>query len=350
MGMTKAQRSGEYYKTQAAAWKTIAASKKTDGNAWMNYYDAARYSNMFNKGEDNDLKKIVAAINQNIPNSFEANYLTFALNPWEKKSFQYLEKAYAIQPENPRTYQAFINTYLIADDNSKYNEFCKKHYYSVDNSPGLLSWNYNALVNLEPNAILFTEGDNDTYPAWIIQEAKGFRKDVFVINTNLFMDDNYRNLILSKLKTPKFTSSVEQLGLLAYRQAIIDHILKHSNRPVYFGIGTRKNMRDKYVDNLHLVGLSFKHTADNFDHIAILRKSYENDFLLDYIKMPMLEDPHQVELDRYSRSYLPSLIKLYEHYKQSGELLKAGTIKELTLLIGEKSNTLEETKKTLAKY
>jgi len=138
------------------------------------------------------------------------------------------------------------------------------NYYYVDRSGNYIAYDYahNLLSSAEENSVLFTLGDNDTFPLWCLQEAYGVRKDVAVVNLSLANTKWYIRQVRDYMNVPLGWSDDDIDNLRPFRtrdgkdfhlrSQLVDIILARalSVRPVGFSVTVSPDYRTYFGERI----------------------------------------------------------------------------------------------------
>jgi hypothetical protein len=349
------QKPNEWYIQQAELWKKEIQKNPKNPEAWHNYYNAVRYANyeetIGTKDKKNRLEQIIEDMGKAIPGTYEYYHLKY----WDTCNLNDIsleEKAYQLQPERVDPYYSFITHYEFTGKEQKMKEFCKKLYESRDIAPGLVNYNYNVIMSTEKDAILFTNGDNDTYPLWMLQKALGIREDVTVLNIPISRAN--KTYLERKLRKKGIVIDFNGLPELMDEKFIPELCqtlcTKYPDTPIYFALTVSAHYTKSLTDDLYIIGLAYQYSTKRIDNLALLKKNLEKNLRLDYLKYDWYTEGYLADgiVKQLNTNYIAPAIMLAQHYKASGEEEEALEWKDWALAIAEKcgkKELIEEIKK-----
>lgn len=343
-------RGTNWYEDQLKLWKAEIDKNPKNGTAWSNYYASARALRNTTPHGSEERKKytelcaqIPAEVQKAIPNTFEGYFIPFIENEGAWGNPEGLLKAAAINPDDPRLLDEMLIHYAMERNQQQFDVYGQKMFNTNELPVGLLNWGYNVMSELDENAILFTCGDNDTYAAWIMQAAKKMRRDITVVNTSLIELEGYRNRLLKELGYPPLTLKEPESDEEYWqkKKQIYAHFFQ-GKRPVYVATTAINLFEKDFGDKLYLTGLAYKYSESNFDNTAVIRRNYENRYLLDYLKEVFSYNIGDLKAQEFNGMYVPSMIKLYNHYSETEETAKKQNLEILLLKVAEQSGQQNE--------
>ena len=138
---------------------------------------------------------------------------------WIKEKFQ-STGGYA-----PTGYGILILAFLLVPMN-----MLRTNYHQANRKGNYVAWDYsyNLLQTCDQDAIIFTNGDNDTFPLWYLQDVEGVRRDVRVVclsllNTNWYIKQLKHGEPHGAKKVPITTSDadIENIGPREFQTRVI---------------------------------------------------------------------------------------------------------------------------------
>jgi hypothetical protein len=314
------------YKSKAEFWKDQTEINPTNENAWICWYKAERYKNYsshskeISKSSQETLNTIIEKMKYSVPESFALQYAMYLNEKKSIKAFEHLQKANKIQPNNIEILDDLLAMKVIEGDMAgakKYSlEIAQKHPFDAPE----MEYNRNVLNSLEPNSILLTNGNVDTYPIIIDQQISGLRTDITVVCLDWLNNEIYANQIAQKIGLKNKNIHTDK----PY-QALSEILQSQSGLPVYLSLTIPPNELAKYSSQLFLTGLVMKYSKFPVDNIPSLVYNWENLFLKNQINA----------IHELNRNYLPPLIQLYTYYKNKGDTQKADQVRSYVVSIAK---------------
>ncbi|MBM3285915.1 MAG: hypothetical protein FJY88_00975 [Candidatus Eisenbacteria bacterium] len=177
----------EQYQRLAAEWEAYVQKHPTDARAIVEWGDALRYCGKREEAvnayaiayqtDSTDAAAITAHVQHGICGDYENA-------DWNRAKRMYM-RAVESDPTYPDTYYMLWFTALRTGDSALAGKCLARTVELGDMPRPLVDFGYNMLAGAPENAIVLTNGDNDTYPPLAVQSTIGFRTDVSIVNLSL---------------------------------------------------------------------------------------------------------------------------------------------------------------------
>jgi len=363
----KNEKSLEYFDNQIKLWEKKVHKNKKDANAWLNLFNATKrawtisiqqqMNNKKNKNEVNKYnhKKIAEEAYEIIPNSFEANYMMhFKESTYVKANYDYLLKAQELKKFDTSILCELLLYYELIQNFEKTKEVAIKIFHSNILSNLEYINAYNILSELNNNAVLITEDQEEFTACVVIQKNKKLKPNI-VISTHFILNPAYSfsydysdktfarlglkcirysedsNDATKKINNFRINQDGDDLGKKNFE------LLFNSEHPIYISNSSIMSFMKDFSDKLYLHGLTYRYSKTPTNYIYNIKENYEKNYTLDFIKYDILPtQPNKFDQSLYYM-YYPSALKLYEFYKEKGMYLQQQEMKNFIQILAEKS-------------
>lgn len=333
----------EWYGKQAEAWQKIVDANPKDQWAWRNLFRATNYYQSFTKGygkswEEQDKTRpadVIRKMEATLPDSYVLNLckcrFSLSADSVASRRGDFVHRAIELMPEDicSEDLEYLTVRLWIADpENPRVKELFTKSYQNKYFPTRIMHFNHNMLQCMEPNALYFSNGDLDTEPMKMLQEALGERTDVTIINFSFLHADSFMEALYKKLKIKPLTLNVQDYGKYGedwykhYESDIIMYLIKESKRPAYFS-PTNGKVSILNKDSIYNEGLILKYSPKPYNNFDVAMHNVKEVYNLEYLAEPDLVYDSWQTSEHMDMNHVTLLANLIGKFRKKGDEVQA---------------------------
>jgi len=319
-------------------WSEYAAQNPSDEAAWFNYYRSTRFIAEGSAGFEQLQSDL---------DSISSHLKKFSAGKWEQLIVEYwnsnrdpdkesaLLAAYALRPTDPLTLRFMTGMQYLQGKQASVYDYYRQWKATGDLPLSTENYAYNVMQSLPKDAVLFTNGEMDTYPLLYQMQTIG-AAGVKVVSIAMCIGGENRQRIFSSagLTIPDGDLSSTIDGDYIARVAAAN-----PGKKIYVAATCGSAILKSIASSLYCTGLAFRYSELPVDHLTFLRDNVGTKFRLDNVGKAVKSGNHfdVFYADNLEMNYYLPLLMAADAYVTAGNPARAAQLRAKAIAIRQRA-------------
>jgi hypothetical protein len=263
----------------------------------------------------------VEGLHQLDANSFEYHLSSFMAGNFDLSRKNHLDLAKKMEPANRQVLLQTTGVAFILKDKkaaaADLKALKEQNTWSADE----YAYAKDVLTSLPPDAVLITNGFNDTYPILSIQLLENYRSDVMLMPLFLLQSEDFQ-------KSANADKLIQSNKGLINGHFLSTFLQKNHAEKTFIALTVPSSFYTKLLPQLYPIGLAFQYSSSSVSNSTINLQLWKQ------LNKTVISKNKDTNGKQLSANYLPLLVNLFEYHKAENNVKELTEVKAAIKQIG----------------